>query len=912
MQAKGGETVTEFSFLKSAGEMGQLILSANWSSSTLGSINTWPQSLRTTLSILLNSKFPMFLFWGEEHICFYNDAYRPSLGNNGKHPGAIGQKGKECWPEIWPFIQPIIDNVMAGGEAAWYEDQLLPIYRNGNMEDVYWTFSYSAVIAESGKPAGVFVACNETTDKVIILKDISESRDALGFAINAANLGTWDINPLTNKIFINDRLKNWFGLTQDAGVELQAAINVIDEQDRERVTEAISKALQFSSGGNYNIEHKIINIQTKQERIVCAIGKALFDENQQPYRFNGILMDITEETISRNALIERENNFRNLVEQAPVAICVLKEPDYVVTIANDRMLELWGKTATDVMNKPLFMGLPEARKQGQEELLLNVYTTGERFVASELPITLPRNGKLVLTYLNFVYEAFKDNNGKIEGIMVVATDVTEQVMARLNIEDAEERGRLATDAVNLGTYEYSLISEELITSPRGLAIFGFDGYAPRPQMLAAIHPDDRLIQLKAHKDLPQTGEIFYEVRVFWPDKSMHWVRVQGKVFFDANKEPSRLLGTILDITSQRKAEDELIKTNQRLEIALEVGQLGSYELDLVTNTVYASEQFKVNFGLEEIDQLTFDIVINVITPYYREKVTKAISEAIKNNAVYNMEYQIQWPDKSLRWIKSSAKVGYNEHLKAKVFIGVTVDITEYKQLQQQKDDFLGIASHELKTPVTTIKAYSHLLQEILLQKGDIKEASLVTKMGTQVNRLTNLIADLLDVTKINAGKLQLNNTRFEFNTLVKDIVEDIQNTVPKINIQEDFNQTGVVYVDKERIVQVITNLITNAIKYSPGTNKIIVHTSVKNKEIILSVQDFGVGIPASHQAKVFEKFYRVSGDMQHTFPGLGLGLYISSEIIKRVGGRIWVNSVEGAGATFCFALPVLDDGTEKL
>ncbi|MBC7422317.1 MAG: HAMP domain-containing histidine kinase, partial [Ferruginibacter sp.] len=232
--------------------------------------------------------------------------------------------------------------------------------------------------------------------------------------------------------------------------------------------------------------------------------------------------------------------------------------------------------------------------------------------------------------------------------------------------------------------------------------------------------------------------------------------------------------------------------------------------------------------------------------------------------------------------------------------------------QQQKDDFLGIASHELKTPVTTIKAYSHLLQEILLQKGDIKEASLVTKMGTQVNRLTNLIADLLDVTKINAGKLQLNNTRFEFNTLVKDIVEDIQNTVPKINIQKDFNQTGIVYVDKERIVQVITNLITNAIKYSPGTNKIIVHTSVKNKEIILSVQDFGVGIPASHQLKVFEKFYRVSGDMQHTFPGLGLGLYISSEIIKRVGGRIWVNSVEGEGATFCFALPVLDDGTENL
>lgn len=136
------------------GEMGQLTRAFDWSKTSLGTVDTWPQSLQTTLSILLSSKFPMFLFWGDQLLCFYNDAYRPSLGKEGKHPGALGKPGKEVWPEIWPFIQPLIDQVRSGGEATWSENQLLPIYRNGKMEDVYWTFSYSPVNDESGQVGG--------------------------------------------------------------------------------------------------------------------------------------------------------------------------------------------------------------------------------------------------------------------------------------------------------------------------------------------------------------------------------------------------------------------------------------------------------------------------------------------------------------------------------------------------------------------------------------------------------------------------------------------------------------------------------------------------------------------------------------------------------------------------------------
>ena len=162
-------------FLNGGGNMGRLIREKNWSTTSLGDISLWPQSLRTSLSIILNSKFPMFLFWGTQLECFYNDAYRPSLGNDGKHPLILGMPAQDAWPEIWHIVSPLIDQVMNGGEATWSEDQLIPIFRNGKIEDVYWTFSYSPVYNEEGKPGGVFVTCTETTGNVLNLKKLEES-----------------------------------------------------------------------------------------------------------------------------------------------------------------------------------------------------------------------------------------------------------------------------------------------------------------------------------------------------------------------------------------------------------------------------------------------------------------------------------------------------------------------------------------------------------------------------------------------------------------------------------------------------------------------------------------------------------------------------------------------------------------
>lgn len=893
-----------FGFISGGGESGALIRSIDWNKNPLGPIDQWPQSLRTTLSIILNSKFPMFLFWGPDLICFYNDAYRPSLGNDGKHPQAMGQKGAETWPEIWDFIKPLIDTVLAGGEASWNEDQLLPIYRNGKIEDVYWTFSYSPAYDESGKPAGVFVTCSETTQKVLSLNSLSESKEELEFALNAAELGTWDLNPLTNKFTANKRLKKWFGLPPDAEIDLNLALNAIIEKDRKRVNEAILKALDFSSGGNYTIDYTIVNAKNGRERIVRAKGKALFNDEQKAYRLNGTLQDITDEVATQYAFKESEENFRRLILQAPVGMIILRGENHFVELVNDAYLKLAGKSRTGFADKPLWEAMPEAKTFGFDNILKKVLQTGIAHHGNEQQLNVIRNGKKETIYINYVYEPLKDIDGSINRIMVVAVDITETLESKFKIQDAEERARLAAVAAGVGTFDLNLRNGELKTSDRFDEIFGFSTKVNRADFVNAIHPDDHEVRLNAHRRALSSGKIFYEARVIWKDKSIHWIRVEGKIYYDADEKPLRMLGTVVDYTQQRLAKEELLQSNQRLEIALETGSLGSYELNLSTRKITFSDQFYKNYGITTHQDLSYDDVINFIEPRFKDDVVNAINTAILNKTIYQAEYQISWPNGSLHWIKESGKAQYNEQGNPTTFISVSFDITETKQLQQQKDDFIGIASHELKTPVTSIKAYTQVLEKILTKKGNLMEAGLMKKMDAQLNRLTSLISDLLDVTKVNAGKLQYNHTHFDFNEMVKFVIEDLQRTTENHQIIEDLNEVGFAFADKERVSQVVTNLITNAIKYSPGAEKIVVHTSLQEQNVMVCIEDFGIGIAEDKLNKVFEQFYRVSGNMQHTFPGLGLGLYISSEIIKREGGKIWVSSTEGQGSKFCFSIPL--------
>ena len=298
------EEIKPYHFLEGGGELGTLTRSYDWGDTPVGPVDTWPQSLRTTISIILRSDFPMFLWWGDDLIQFYNDAYRPSLGQSGKHPKALGQQAEKCWPEIWHIIYPLIERVRNTGTSFFSVDQLVPIYRNGKIEDVYWTFSYSPVIDESDKIAGILVTCTETTEKVLNHMALKESRDQLQFAIEATELGTWDYNPDSNKFSANSRLKEWFGLDDNGEIDLNLAINVMADKDKARVVQAIQASLEYSPGGRFEIEYTIVNPANQSERIVRARGRTWFDDNKIARRLNGTLQDVTSTVLARTKVEE--------------------------------------------------------------------------------------------------------------------------------------------------------------------------------------------------------------------------------------------------------------------------------------------------------------------------------------------------------------------------------------------------------------------------------------------------------------------------------------------------------------------------------------------------------------------------------------------------------------------------------
>jgi PAS domain S-box-containing protein len=298
--------------------------------------------------------------------------------------------------------------------------------------------------------------------------------------------------------------------------------------------------------------------------------------------------------------------------------------------------------------------------------------------------------------------------------------------------------------------------------------------------------------------------------------------------------------------------------------------------------------------------------IRILFPDDLNKCKEAWYHSINTGEIFEMEARFRTINtkESYRWFFIRALPVQDKMGSIQKWFGTCTDIHEYKILLHQKENFLAVASHELKTPVTAIKAYEEVLEATCRKKGYEEEAKLLCRMDKQINKLTILIGDLLDITKIQSGKMQLNESAFDFNQLILEVTEQMKVTSPAHTIDVELSNSKMVFADRNRVGQVISNLLSNAIKYSAENSKIIVRSSTTKTDVFLSVQDFGIGIPKNQLKKLFEQFYRVPGDKQNTFPGFGIGLYISSEIIKRQNGRIWVESIEGKGSTFRFALPI--------
>ncbi len=515
------------------------------------------------------------------------------------------------------------------------------------------------------------------------------------------------------------------------------------------------------------------------------VEECYFDFSYSPILKNdgevgGVLVTVIETTEKKkavDALNESNTRYVNNILQAPVAMCIFRGKNHVVEIANEKMLQLWGKQAEQVMNKPIFEGLPEAKNQGLEELIDKVYTTGEKFVANERPVDLPRNGKMETTYVNFVYDALKEADGDISGIIATATEVTTQVEARRKIQESEEQfSTLANNILNLA----------------------------------------------------------------WIADGAGWIYWYNKQWYE------------------------------------------------YTGTTLEEMQ---GWGWEKVHH-----------PEHIERVVDFVKQAWKINKPWELVFPLRGSDGQYRTFLTRAFPVCDEEGQITHWVGTNTDIEEQKTREEKKDEFISIASHEMKTPLTTAKAYLQML-ELSLNEND-EDAKLFAKKASQsVNRLSDLVGELLDVSKIRLGKLNYTITTFNFNEMIESTVENVQLTSQTHTIIKTGKVLDNVTGDKDRLQQVVINLLTNAIKYSPSAESVFIMVEQEKGVIKVSVKDTGIGMSRQSLNKIFEKYHRIEEHSMH-FQGLGIGLFISFEIIQRHHGKLWAESETGKGSTFYFTIPL--------
>lgn len=545
-------------FLQGGGEMGRLIRCHDWSRSAIGSPTKWHSNLQSIVGILLHSRFPMFLFWGDELLCFYNDAYRPSLGNDGKHPSALGKPGKEIWPEIWHIIGPQIQQVLFSGEATWHQDQLVPIYRNGKIEDVYWTYSYSPVYGTGEEAEGVFVTCMETTRQVLSRKVIEESRAELRRIFRQAPT---PIQLLRGSDFIfeicNEHALELLGKTEQEVIGKKYG-DVYSEANDLGLIELLQHV--YSSGELYVSEETPVYFLRDGNRIDWW-AKFIFAplRNEEGHVYGIMIMgeDITPQVIARKKIEESENAFKIMANSIPEIVWVA-DSNGNTDFFNKRWEEFCGipyeqSTATEVAGR--FLHPEDAPK---------VMAAFKHAINTATPLEVEqRNLSATGEYRWFLTRAmpYRDpNTRKIQKWFGISVDIHDRKMAEEAIRKSESQFRdfsnniqnLAWMASNTGDiywynqrwYDYTGTSFEQMRN---------DGWE------AVIHPD-HIAQVSGF--IQESWKLSEPFELTFPLRDKHdtfkWFLMRAVPIKDDFGQTRRWIGTNTNI-------NERVELSERLE-----------------------------------------------------------------------------------------------------------------------------------------------------------------------------------------------------------------------------------------------------------------------------------------------------------------------------------------------------------
>ena len=503
--------------------------------------------------------------------------------------------------------------------------------------------------------------------------------------------------------------------------------------------------------------------------------------------------------------------------------------------------------------------------------------------------------------------AQRDNRGAILLWVGTCTDIDDQKRTEQALKAREEYFRTLAETVPQLVW---------MTRPDGNTEYmnqrGYDYTNTIPEQLLGggwlqfLHPDDYERTLAARRHALETGEryeIEYRLRNGQTGE-YRWFLARGIPVRNEHGTFVKLFGTSTDIDDQKRIEEALRHSQERARKLMDSNIIGILvaEGDVIVEANDAVLQM-TGYTREDLHKRRMNWL--TMTPPEDVPLTEqALQELAAHQQVMPFEIACICKDGSRLPILTGVVELQHDPPQYMAFV---LDNSARKELEQRKDDFISMASHELRTPLTALKLQTQLLKRKWEKQGSHDSAAALEKMEEQVNTLTELVAAFLDVSKIQAGRLEYAQETVDLSELLRDLAEVMQQTSPTHTIQVHGAAHALVAGDKNRLGQVFTNLVSNAIKYSPGADAVDIDVTLSDETVTVRVRDYGIGIPREHQGKIFDRFYRAHDSSTKAFPGLGMGLYISSEIIKRHGGTITVDAEVGKGSTLQVALPLKRD-----
>jgi hypothetical protein len=535
--------------------MAQRVRAFDWSTTPLGPMDRWPQSLRTAVDICLGSRLPMMIWWGPHLINLYNDAYAPVLGQ--RHPRALGMSGRELWADIWPVLGPQVELVMEQGGSTFNERVHLLVLRNGVPEDTWFTWSYSPIHDEDGKIVGLFNACQEDTRQVMAERERDRQQEERRRTEERAAA---ILDSVTDGFFSLDQAWRFTYANGQAGRILGRPAD-----------ELIGKVIWDEYPGLHGNDLEPLYLRTMRERVSGSVT-AFYPDHDCWYEVrcyparDGLsvyFQNVTEfkqSEMAREALVRTVENERSrlraVIEQAPAFICTLVGPDHVFELANDGIYDLLGKR--DLIGKPVREALPELVGQPYLDLLDRVYTTGETFHGHEMPALLARrgDGQLEQRFVNFIYQPLREPGGEVTGVLSHGVDVTEGVQARRVLVESEARLRDLADAM-----------PQIVWSAQPDGVLDYYNrrwfeYIGLPEHAAAdaawdrhVHPDDLPRVASAWSACMRSNASYVnEFRIRGAGGAYRWFLAMAEPVRDDAGAVRRWHGTCTDIEDRKRAE----------------------------------------------------------------------------------------------------------------------------------------------------------------------------------------------------------------------------------------------------------------------------------------------------------------------------------------------------------------------